>query len=111
MMNQGYGVDSGYGMMTQGYGMDVGYKIPKLSKGQILDNMCTFIYANTGVAVTKREKIDEIPQTLRHACTQKGVCHLEPFSFQYPTEMGMVSVPFFFCSSCGKMYYCTDYLQ
>lgn len=110
MMQQPF--DYGMAQNQMGYGMQGQCSgIPKLTKGQVLENMALFIYQNTKVSVTKMEKIEEIPLSLRHACTQRGVCKLEKFTYQYPTQMGMVSVPFFFCSSCGKMYYCTDYIQ
>lgn len=97
-------------MMQQGFNQNMNIGIPKLTKGQVIDNLSTYVFNQTGVLVSKVEKIEEMPQTLRHSCVATGVVTLGQFIFTYPSPQGYINLPFFFCNKCGKLYYCPDYL-
>lgn len=74
----------------------------KYSKAQVYQGIRDYVYANTGVYVQKEEKIEEMPNLLRHACAGTGVTGLMPCFFQIPdTNM---TVQFYFCTMCGKLY-------
>ena len=83
-----------------------------LTRGEIVNDMSMFATRNTGVVVSKVVKLDEMPNTLRHACTYAGVTELPQYTYQYMSEYGSaITVPFFFCPKCGKLFYDSDYLQ
>ena len=92
----------------QMFGYNTG--IPKLSRGQIIDNLSGYVYSQCGIYVSRVEKIDEIPQALRHSCVATGISYLQQLFYSYPSPSGMVTLPFFFCNKCGKLYYCPDYI-
>ena len=97
-------------MQYSAYNQGMNYSVPKLTKGQIIDNLSGYVYNQTGVLVSKVEKIEEMPQTLRHSCVYTGVITLNKFTYSYASPQGYVDLPFFFCDKCGKLYYCPDYL-
>lgn len=74
----------------------------KYSKAQIYQGIREYILANTGMYVQKEEKIDELPNLLRHACAGVGVVGLAAYYFTIPETT--VQVPFYFCNACGKLY-------
>ena len=116
--NQGYGnmgYGQGYGNMPQMnmyngqgyYGMQQMQPI-HYSKSQIIDVLRSFLQQSTNVAVSGEDKIEETPNELRHACAPWGVSFLQRCDFPVP-EMG-ITVPFYFCKSCGKLFYLKDFM-
>lgn len=84
------------------------YGMVHYTKAQILDGLRNYVMANTGRQITKEEKLEETPQLLRHACAEAKITNL-PLSNFYVAEMN-VSVPFYFCQACGKLFYLKDFM-
>lgn len=113
----GYPV-GGMPMMGQQY-PSMGYQSPigrmdysgyvKYSRAQMLEGLRNYVVmANQGrVPISREEKLDETPQYLRHACAECGVSQLQMLQFNIP-EAG-VSIPFYFCTACGKLFYWKDF--
>lgn len=78
------------------------------TKQQIITGLQQFVLSNTGVNITKIEKLDDMPQVLKHACAPIGISGLQLCQFNVP-EMN-ISVPFYFCKACGKLYYVKDFM-
>lgn len=81
----------------------------KYTKSQIIQGLKDNLVMLSGVAISCEEKIEEIPDVLRHACSQYGVSFLQKCAFPVP-EMGL-SVDFYFCKACGKLYYLKDFMM
>lgn len=117
MMGQQAGAGySMYGVMPPGVGMSQGYGFQgrmdasgyvKYSRQQMLDGLRNFVIMQTRVPISKEEKLEETPQFLRHACAQCGVSQLQMLQFNIP-EAG-ISIPFYFCTACGKLFYYKDF--
>lgn len=84
------------------------YGMVHYTKAQILDGLRNYVMANTGRQITREEKLEETPQLLRHACAEAKITNL-PLSNFYVAEMN-VSVPFYFCQACGKLFYLKDFM-
>ena len=101
--------ENDYGMYNDEYGgrMDrfgnIRYTRPQII--QVLRDYCT---NSTGVYISKEEKIDEAPQLLRHACAEAGISQLSMYEF--PVQAMGISVPFYFCKACGKLFYMKDFM-
>lgn len=92
-----------YGSMYGNIGMI------KYTRAQYLEGLRNYVINNTGVVITKEEKLDDaMPQLLRHACAQAKISNLGICYFNVP-ETG-VSIPFFFCTACGKLFYPRDFI-
>lgn len=108
--NQGYAA----GDYNQGYYNNVpqgridGFGFVHYTKAQYLVGLRNYVFNLTGVAITKEERLDDVPQLLRHACAAAKISKLAQCYFQVP-ETG-VSIPFFFCLACGKLYYPRDFV-
>lgn len=95
----------------QGFGGMQGYpqmQPIKYSKTQIIDAMRNYIQQCSGTAVSGEDKVEEFPDSLRHACAPCGVSFLQKCEFPVP-EMGF-AVPFYFCTACGKLFYAKDFM-
>ena len=60
-------------------------------------------YTRYGVPVLSIKKLDETANSLRHACMLTGISYLPLVS-----TMGVYMFRYFFCPSCGKLYYYKD---
>lgn len=105
-MNYGQGM-AGYGQgMQQPMGMyDYGNMI-RYSKSQILQGLRDYVVGVSNVPIVREEKLEDTPQLLRHACAEAKVSQLGMNQFTVP-EMGL-SIPFYFCTACGKLFYPKD---
>lgn len=102
---QGYG--NGYGAYPQGR-VD-GYGFVHYTHGQYLDGLRNFVMMNTQMAISQEDKLEEMPNGMfRHACAPAKISYLSPCRFDVP-ETG-VSIPFFFCKACGRLYYFKDFM-
>lgn len=79
----------------------------KYTRQQMLDGLRNYVIMQTRMTINKEEKILETPQVLRHACAECGVSKLQMLQFRIP-EAG-ISIPFYFCTACGKLYYYKDF--
>lgn len=110
--NQGYGFPQG-NMGFGGYGypqgnMGFGYQMPKINRREALEQLKMQIASTTGVYVSQEVGIEDYSETFRHACLDSGVSFLQKCEYKIP-EVG-VSIPFFFCMSCGKLFYLKDFM-
>ena len=92
----------GYPQM-QGYGYSQGFQQIRYTKGQIIQGLRDYVVNCSRVPINKEERIDDTPKLLRHACAECKVSQLGINQFNIP-EM-YLSIPFYFCKSCGKLYY------
>ena len=109
-MNMPYGQNNMYGqqMMNgmQQTGYDYGQGIIRHTKAEIIQGLRDYVVCNTGMPITVEVKIDETPDLLRHACASSGVSKLTMCHF-YVYDIGL-DIPFYFCMSCGKLFYPRD---
>ena len=77
-------------------------------RNEILQGLRDYVVNQTGKPISKEEKIEETPELLRHACVECKVSQLGVCYFTVP-EMNL-SVPFYFCTACGKLYYLKDFM-
>lgn len=103
-MNYGYG-NMGLGLNNMGFQQPVRY-----SRRDILEYLKMYIQNTTGVMVQSETPIWESNRFVRHACLNhsSGVVAVNQETFPVP-EMG-VTVPFYFCKCCGKLYYLKDFM-
>lgn len=101
MAHQTYGGYDPYGQMMNGM------KPIRYSRGQMLQGLRDFVVNISQTAISREERIEDTPQVLRHACAPSGVSGLGVNHFPIP-EMN-VNIPFYFCKSCGKLYYYKDF--
>lgn len=115
-MYQPQGGYSMYGVMPPQGGAPMGYDFMgrmdasgyvRYTRQQMLDGLRNYVVMQTGVPISKEEKLPETPQFLRHACAQCGISSLQMLTFQIP-EAG-ISIPFYFCTACGKLFYYKDF--
>lgn len=111
---QGYNSN---GYPPQGYpqiqlqGGNMGYpqQMRRMPKYQVYDMITAYVQQQTGVAVTKLQKITETPEVFRHSCVQTGITTVQRCIYTVQS-MGMpVTIPFYFCPSCGKLYVFSDF--
>lgn len=122
MPDAGFGMQSpgmygGQGVVFQpgfmGGGMSVGRMdysgYVKYSRQQMLEGLRNYVInCNQGrVMISREEKLEETPQLLRHACADCGISYLQMLTFNIP-EAG-IQIPFYFCTSCGKLFYYKDF--
>lgn len=78
------------------------------TRQQYLDGLRQYVYRNTGIWPQSEIKVEDLPDMWRHACAQAGVVQLPKCAFYVP-ETG-VTVYFYFCSACGRLFYCPDFM-
>lgn len=85
-----------------------GYSNIRLTKGMVLSELRTYVSSSTNTCISKEERLEETPNTLRHACAYNKVSFLPIMYFNLPAFN--FSTPYFYCSCCGKLYYPKDFL-
>lgn len=78
------------------------------TRGQYIDGLRAYVMNSSGIQITSEERIDETPSLLRHACAASRISMLPICYFNVP-ETG-VQIPFYFCMSCGKLFYMKDFM-
>lgn len=115
--NQGYnGQASPYpyaAQAAQGYTQAPVGRIDRMgmvhyTRGQYIDGLRAYVMNSSGIQITSEERIDETPALLRHACAASRISMLPICYFNVP-ETG-VQIPFYFCMSCGKLFYMKDFM-
>lgn len=103
-------MQQGYPQMQQGYPQDMygGMNMIRYTRGQYLDGLRNYVTNSSGVAIMKEERIEDVPNLLRHACAEAKVSYLPKCQFYVP-ETG-VTIPFYFCLACGKLFYFKDFM-
>lgn len=96
-----------YGGYSQPMGRVDAMGYVKYSRQQMLDGLRNFVVMQTHMPISKEEKIPETPALLRHACAQCGISQLQMLQFNIP-ESG-ITIPFYFCTACGKLFYYKDF--
>ena len=81
-----------------------GSQQPCMTKTALLEWVKNYVQNGTGVFVTKVEKVDDLPQTIRHSCHLTGVCLINRATMYIPVGTYAVEVPYCFCTACGKLY-------
>lgn len=85
-------------------------QIPKsYTKSAIIAAVSEYCYNQTGVAVTKTEKVEECPTSIRHACLNGGIRFLPQYYLTLPSVNGNITVYFYFCTLCGKLFIFNDF--
>ncbi len=124
-MQQGYTLQDGYASAdVQLRGFDrygnAKLSIRKLTGAEILNKLREHIFCNVrGDYELSPEtqnrflhehptQIDEFPDRLRHACLYLGVTPLDKHIFNIENKDEFYSIPYYFCSCCGKIFYPID---
>lgn len=85
-----------------------------IMKSLVIQNLANEVglhSANTGgSAVTQIVKIEECPDTMRHACVYRGISRLPKSIYNVQTDCGILSIPYYFCNTCGKLYIYNDFM-
>jgi hypothetical protein len=100
--NYGYQNQNPYGYQGQVGSVDRFGNV-KYTRAQIIQGLRDYVMNNSGVMISKEEKIDDTPQLLRHACAEAKISQLG-INYFYVPEMGL-QIPFYFCTACGKLFY------
>lgn len=103
-----------YGQQAQ-YGQQYGQQMPqagamRVTKGAVYQMVQEYCYSQTGVMVSKLEKIDECPSSVRHACTNGGIQFLPQYYLTIPSANGNIIVYFYFCNCCGKLFVFDEFM-
>lgn len=102
-----------FSMMNQGFGQSMptfnNLGIMMLRRDEKMMYLKSYIMRNTGLEVEVEQKIDEVPQFLRHACPVCGVVKLPMYSFCI--QEAQFSIQFYFCNHCRKLYYPADMMK
>ena len=111
------GMQGNYGsVVTNQEALMCGEHEKKLPKGTILNIISENISQAYGVAVRQLEKIDECPESLKHACFESatmdkgnGIHFLSPVPLTVPvTNLSVVTIHSYFCPCCGKLFISED---
>lgn len=89
------------------YGRQVG--VCKIPKNQVYRYIADEVTRVTRVPVTKINKIQEVPNALRHSCPRTGIVFLQKFEYSVPTPSGVILVPYYFCSMCGTLFIYSEF--
>lgn len=81
----------------------------KIPKNQVYRYIADEATRVTRVPVTKINKIQEVPNTMRHSCPRTGIVFLQKFEYSVPTPTGVISVPYYFCSMCGTLFIYSEF--
>lgn len=96
----------------QGYNQYQAQQLPRLTKGQVYDFICSCVQGTMNVAVSELVKIDCNSPTIRHICLNAmDIQFLQQTSVGVPYRGVIVQVPVWFCPICGKLYINPDYLD
>lgn len=74
-------------------------------KSEIKNALSYYLSQTTGRYVTKLWEVEEIAVTCRHACASNGISTLNQEQFSYCG----VTIPYWFCRSCGSLRVWLDY--
>lgn len=80
----------------------------RYTKTQYIEGLRGYVLRNTGIMPTREEKLEDIPEKIRHCCAYKKIIYLPRLNFGVP-ETGM-NLPFYFCDGCGKLLYYKDFM-
>ena len=84
---------------------NIGYQgIKRVSKQEVYNAIAYQVQNSTGVCVSNIIKLDDTPSQIRHCCVGGGISILSAYTFNVPSPFGVVSVPYYFCSTCGNLY-------
>lgn len=83
----------------------------KFTKREVYETIAMQVQSSTGVVVTSTTKLEETPQQLRHCCPVGGISFLVQYLFDVPSPYGLIKVPYYFCSTCGKLYIFSDFYE
>lgn len=105
------GGDNMFNLFGNNFNMQQQYdQIPKsYTKSAIIAAVSKYCYNQTGVAVTKTEKVEECPTSIRHACLNGGIRFLPQYYLTLPSVSGNITVYFYFCTLCGKLFIFNDF--
>lgn len=110
MFNQFNQQNGFYGQCNQ-FGQQMQSVQPvRLSKGAIYQMVQDYCYSQTGVAVSKLEKIEECPSSVRHACLNGGIQFLPQYYLTIPSANGNIVVYYYFCQCCGKLFVYDEFI-
>jgi hypothetical protein len=70
------------------------------SKSGVYQYLGFYVQRQTNIAVSKIEKIEEQPQTVRHACLKNGVCFLPLNQIQLNIRDRALYLTYYFCTAC-----------
>lgn len=109
---QGYNQGMDYNQGQYPMGTCDNYGNIKFSKAEYLDGLRNYVMqsCNYQVAISREEKLEDIPAKLRHCCIESPskISMLDRLSFDVPVTN--MHIPFYFCKDCGKLFYYKDFM-
>lgn len=85
-----------------------------ISKGALIQMIANEVgvhsMQNGGSGVSQFVKIEECPETVRHACVMGGISYLPKQIYGFGTDYGVVQVPYYFCNTCGKLFIYSEFM-
>ena len=111
------GMDYGTQYATQGFLdnqyiqqqlMQMLYNGKSQNKAFALDCLRAYVVQLCQVNISSEVKLEETPNLIKHACLPCKVSRLPVNQYTIP-EFG-ISIPFYFCKGCGKLYYMKDFM-
>lgn len=104
------GMQPNIGMYQQPMGTVDRFGFVKYSRQQYLDILRNYVITNCQVAISKEQPILETPDNLRHCCVEsQSKITMLPKLWCYIPETNM-SIAFYFCRDCGKLFYFKDFM-
>ena len=104
------GMQPNMGMYQQPMGTVDRFGFVKYSRQQYLDILRNYVITNCQVAISKEQPILETPDNLRHCCVEsQSKITILPKLWCYIPETNM-SIAFYFCRDCGKLFYFKDFM-
>lgn len=82
------------------------FRVPKY---QVYDAIALYVMQSTGVGVKQMQKIKEAPDAFRHSCVQTGITILQRNVYRLQSGGTIVQIPFYFCTSCGKLFIFSEF--
>lgn len=79
------------------------YQTGRISKAEI-KRMLAYSLQSSGCLVSDIVYVDETPNVIRHSCFKTGIAVLPKQVFSIPSPQGVLSVPYYYCSVCGKVF-------
>lgn len=103
-------MNSQMGIYQQPIGTVDRFGFVKYSRQQYLDILRNYVITNCQVAISKEQPILETPDNLRHCCVESQFkITMLPKLWCYVPETNM-SIAFYFCRDCGKLFYFKDFM-
>lgn len=87
-----------------GYGYPSQQSVKRVPKYQVYNMIALYVYQVYQTQVKQVIKLDEVPDGLRHSCLYTGITFLPKQFYSLQSDIGLIQIPYYFCSVCGNLY-------